>query len=223
MNRDVLRGKKAAIFDMDGTIIDTLPIWGNVDIKFLSKRGLPVPDDYFKLISLMSFEEAAQYTKERFSLVDRPEEIIAEWIDFAEQEYVESAKVFPNVVEYLEELKSGGIKIALATSAIKRFYESALTSNNILEFFDVLCSVDEAGAGKEKPDIYYLAMKKLEIKPCECVIFEDVEEAALSALKTGASVYLVDRSGPLKNIHNDHININIKTIRGFDKAPIIKY
>ncbi|MCL2087073.1 MAG: HAD family phosphatase [Oscillospiraceae bacterium] len=208
---------KAVIFDMDGTIIDTLQIWGDVDRKFLSKRGLPVPPDYLKSISLMSFDCAAQYTRERFSLNESVEDILNEWIEFAEHEYVNSAKLFPHVLEYLDELKKSGVKIALATAAIKRFYEKALSANGILSYFDVLCSVEEVGVGKTEPAVYLLTMKKLGVEPHECVIFEDVEQAAITAVKTGAKVYLVHSKNPLEQ---EHENINV--IEDFRQAPLVQ-
>ena len=107
----------AAIFDMDGTIMDSLGVWEHIDTAFLEgRRGIKVPDDYVHKISAMSFSEIADYTKERFNLPDTPEELMAEWTDMAEYEYTHNIKAKDGVREYIEKLKALNKKIVLCTS-----------------------------------------------------------------------------------------------------------
>ena len=117
---------KGAIFDLDGTIIDSMDVWETIDIKFLEKRNITMPNDYIEKINSMSFEEVAKYTIERFNLNESVDSLIKEWNDMAIYEYSNNIKLKPNVKEYLVKLKKHDIKIGLATSSPKELYELAV-------------------------------------------------------------------------------------------------
>ena len=70
---------KGAIFDLDGTLLDSMWVWNQVDIDFLGKRGFDVPPDYPKAIAAMGFHETAEYTIKRFDLKEKVKDVIAEW------------------------------------------------------------------------------------------------------------------------------------------------
>ena len=127
----------AAIFDMDGTILDSLGVWEKIDNDFLEKkRGIAVPPDYVHAISAMSFEEIARYTIQRFNLSESPEALMREWTDMAEHEYANNIKIKPYVKEYIQKIKAMGKKIALCTSSPKSFYEPAVKNNGIYDLFE---------------------------------------------------------------------------------------
>lgn len=173
------------IFDLDGTLIDSAHIWHDIDVRFLAKRGLDIPDDYAKIISVMNFRDAAEYTKKRFSLDDSPEDMIKEWFDMALYEYANNLKVKPHAAEFLNEMKKRGAGIALATASHKELYRAVLKSNGILECFDWFSSTDEVENGKGHPDVYEHAAKGLGLKADECVVFEDIIEGIRGAKAGG--------------------------------------
>lgn len=177
------------IFDMDGTIMDSLDVWENIDHAFLEgRRGIKVPQDYVNAIAAMSFSEIADYTKERFNLPDTPEELMAEWTDMAEYEYTHNIKAKKGAKEYIEKLKSLGKKIVLCTSSPRHFYEGALKNNGIYHLFDSFTNTCEAGEGKNSTRVYLLAAEKVGAEPSECIVFEDVLSAATTAKKAGMAV-----------------------------------
>ena len=179
----------AAIFDMDGTIMDSLGIWERIDYEFLeNKRGIKVPDDYVHNIAAMSFSEIAHYTKKRFNLSDTPEELMQEWTDMAIHEYSHNVLMKPFVKEFIEYLKNNGKKIVLCTSSPEYFFKPALKNNGIYELFDAFANTCEAGVGKENPKVYHLAAKKAGKAPERCLAFEDVITAAQTAKKAGMLV-----------------------------------
>ena len=92
---------KGAIFDLDGTVLDSMDVWERVDIAFLDKRGFAVPEDYAVKICSMSFAEAAVYTADLFSLPENPEDIISEWNSMAIDEYSHRVGMKPFVLDYL--------------------------------------------------------------------------------------------------------------------------
>ncbi|WP_419725787.1 HAD family hydrolase [Terrisporobacter petrolearius] len=165
---------KGAIFDLDGTLIDSMGVWEKIDKEFLKKRNIDMPSDYIEKINSMSFEKVAQYTIERFNLQEIEEDLIKEWNEMAIYEYSNNITTKPNVKEYLAKLKENNIRIGLSTSSPKILYESVLKNNHIYEYFDVLVSLEDVKRDKNYPDIYLLTAERLDLNPQDCVGFEDV-------------------------------------------------
>lgn len=172
---------EAAIFDLDGTLLNSMDVWEQIDISFLQKRGLPVPADYVTEICARSFEEAAQYTIDLFGLSETVTDIIKEWNDMAAYEYAHNVKLLPYALDYLLRLKSHGIKLAVATGLPEELFLPCLENNSVLGLFDTLCSTDEVMRGKEFPDVFELAAKRLQTAPERCIVFDDVLPAVKSA------------------------------------------
>lgn len=181
---------KAAIFDLDGTLLDSMGVWDQVDIDFLSRRGITVPDDYMTTVAAMQFRQIAEYTISRFNLDDTPEQLMDEWDNMARIAYATVVEAKPHAVEYLTSLKKSGAKLAVATSLPPSLREPAMSHVGILDFFDVTVSVDDVGdVGKDKPDIYLLAAQRLGVKPSDCTVFEDLLTAIRSARAAGMKVW----------------------------------
>jgi HAD superfamily hydrolase (TIGR01509 family) len=179
---------KGIIFDLDGTLIDSNAVWSNVDDIFLKQRGFEVPDDYNEAISVCGFYQAAVYTIERFGLMDMPVEVIAEWNKIALDLYKNNVVLKPYVLEYLEHCRMAGLKMAVATASPPEVVEAVLKSNGIFDYFDVVVSVGGEIRGKDYPDIYIEAARRLHESPQSCIVFEDVAKAAASAKAAGAYV-----------------------------------
>ena len=149
---------KGAIFDLDGTLLDSMGVWDQVDIDFLSKRGIDVPDDYMTKVAAMQFRQIAEYTIARFSLTDTPEELMDEWDHMARVMYATVVEAKPYAREYLAQLKESGAKLAVATSLPPMLREPAMKHVGIFDYFDEVVSVDDAGGvRKDQPDVYLLA------------------------------------------------------------------
>ena len=143
---------KGAIFDLDGTLLDSMGVWDQVDIDFLSKRGIDVPDDYMTKVAAMQFRQIAEYTIARFSLTDTPEELMDEWDHMARVMYATVVEAKPYAREYLAQLKESGAKLAVATSLPPMLREPAMKHVGIFDYFDEVVSVDDAGdVGKDQP------------------------------------------------------------------------
>ena len=183
---------RAAIFDLDGTLLDSMYVWELVDDLFFEARGLKTPEGYAKAIAGMSYRESALYTKKRYGLPETWEEIVEEWTKLAEREYRESVKLKPNAARYLNRLKSEGVKLAAATAMPPRLFVPCLESNGVLGLFDQLLSTSDAGGGgKRTGRIYLLAAERLGVPPSECAVFEDVYEGVSGARRAGMRVYCV--------------------------------
>lgn len=183
----MLKNIKAAIFDMDGTLIDSMWIWRTIGVNYLKKRNIKMPSLKDK-IGHLNFKQTAEYFKTTFNLPDSPEEIMQEWNDMAYEEYANNIKLKPGASEFLFFLKTRGIKIGLATSNCKELLDLGLKSTGIYDYFDSITTIDEVSRGKEFPDIYLLAAEKLNVAPQNCMVFEDILPAMLSAKSAGMKV-----------------------------------
>lgn len=181
---------KAAIFDLDGTLLDSMGVWDQVDIDFLGKRGIEVPPDYMIKVSSMQFRQIAEYTIARFGLKDTPEELMQEWDDMVRVAYSTTVEAKPGALDYLRDLKSAGVKMGVATSLPPQLREPALRHVGMLDLFDDIVSVDDANdVGKDQPDVYLLTAERLGVKPADCTVFEDLLVGIKSAKSVGMKVW----------------------------------
>ena len=176
---------RGAIFDLDGTILDSMGVWRKIDEDFLGRRGFEVPQDYVEKIKTLDYQSAAEYTIARFSLNDQPEDLITEWKQMAEEAYAHHIFLKPYVKEYMMQLKQAGIKIALATVSDNTLSIPALKNNGVFEYFDAFVTTQEVGKGKDFPDVYIKAAEKLGLNPGLCIVFEDVLKCIIGAKKGG--------------------------------------
>ena len=174
-----------AIFDLDGTLLDSMGVWAQIDVDFLKKRGIHVPQNYFEAIAHLNFRACADYTIARFNLRESPEAVMAEWHDMAVCAYRERVALRPTAYEYLIALKEKGVRLAVATGGQRELFEPALKRCGIYELFESITTLNEVSRGKGFPDIYLRAAEKLGVSPGECTVFEDIYEAVCGAKAGG--------------------------------------
>ena len=175
MNRENwLKNIEGAVFDLDGTLLDSSWVWEKVDEKFLGDRGFQVPDDYVDEISPLGAERAAVYTIERFGLNEDKDDIVREWIKMAKKEYATEVVCKPYAKEFLEELHKLNIKMAVATSSDRELFMKTLEREGILKYSQKIVTVDEVERGKGYPDIYEEAARRIKVNPHKCLVFEDI-------------------------------------------------
>lgn len=189
---DLLKNKKAVLFDLDGTLVDSMWVWRDIDIDFLSAIGQTLPDDLQKCIEGMSFTETAEYFKKRFNIDDDIEDIKIKWNKMAYNKYTSEVKLKKGAKEFLERLKSDGILTGIASSNSMTLIEGALKAEGVLEYFDAITTGCEAGAGKPAPDIYLLAAKKLNVSPSECLVFEDIPMGIMAGNSAGMTTVAIE-------------------------------
>ena len=181
----LLSKKKAAIFDFDGTLLDSMGVWLEVDRVFLARRGIALPDDYAEAISPMGFPAAAAYTKKRFALDEDEDAIMAEWHALAVDAYANHVALKHGVLDYLTSLRRRGIPFAAATASQAVFYLPALRRLGIADWFSSITEISEVSRGKGNPDIYLRAAEKLGMAAVDCAVFEDIVPGVRGALAGG--------------------------------------
>lgn len=182
---DRLSSFHAAIFDLDGTLIDSMGVWSEIDARFLGSRGFALTPDYTAAVGVMSFREGAEYTIRRYGLSETPEELVAEWTAMVEDEYAHRIGLKPFVRDYLASLAGRGVALAVATASPPELYEPVLKRNGVYGLFRAFATVGEVKHGKGSPDVYLLAAERLGARPGDCVVFEDILRGVRSAKAAG--------------------------------------
>lgn len=186
----MMKDIKAAVFDLDGTLIRSRGVWSEIDVQFFKKRGKSVPEDYCAAVSTMNFRTAAEYTKELLGISDSVDSIMQEWQDMAVYEYTHIIPEVDGAAEFLRHLKAKGIKIGLATANSEALYGPVLERLGVLGLFDSFATTAQVERGKGFPDVYELACQKLDVQPEYTMVFEDIIEgirgAKMGGFKTAA-------------------------------------
>lgn len=170
----MLENVEGIIFDLDGTIVDSMGVWKAVDQEFLRRRGLPLPKGLNKELESMEFTETARYFKRRFDLPDTVEEIIGEWMEMVQDQYRNKVPMKPGLKGFLEYAHGKGIRMGVASSNHTDLVRAALEGHKIEGFFSVIVTCGEVERAKPEPDVYLEAARRLEIPAERCLVFEDI-------------------------------------------------
>lgn len=186
-----MKNIEAVIFDLDGTLIDSMSIWAQIDQDYLKEFNIAVPENLHEEITHLTLTQTANYFKIHFNIRDDEATIIKRWNDMALYHYSNTIKLKEGVVEYLDYLKSKNIKISLATSNSIPLLEATLKHNNIYHYFEAITVTEEVKKSKSNPDVYLLAASKINVKPENCLVFEDIVQAVKGAKLAGMTVYAI--------------------------------
>ena len=185
---DILKNIDAVIFDLDGTLVDSMWMWETIDIEYLARYGLEFPKDLQRSIEGMSFSETAAYFKERFNLPDSLDQIKSDWNEMAWDKYLHEVPLKEGVREFLEHLKAKNIPAGIATSNSRELVDLIIDKHNISEYFTSVRTSCEVDKGKPSPDIYLLVAMDLMVEPKRCLVFEDVIHGVMAGKNANMKV-----------------------------------
>lgn len=189
----MLKDIEAIIFDVDGTLIDSMWIWTDIDELFLEKYNLEKPEGFHEGMEGMSYSETAQYFLDLFpSLPHTREELEEEWYDMAYEIYTTQMELKKGAYEFIKAMHEKGIKLGIATSNNRELAEGTLRNNKVFEYMGSIWTSCEAGAGKPNPAVYLNVAKELGVSPEKCLVFEDVSNGILAGKNAGMKVCAVD-------------------------------
>ncbi len=183
---------EAVIFDLDGTLIDSMGIWEDVDKVFLGRRNIDVPADLFEDMSTgNNFQGLAQHFKDRFQLTDTIEEIMKEWTEQVVEYYLHHIPVKDGVADLLQYLQDKSIPMAIGTSNSIFLTESVLGRHQLLPYFQYIVTGSEVEHGKPFPDIYLKTAQMLGIEPGKCLVIEDSLQGVQAGKAAGMQVVAI--------------------------------
>ncbi len=175
----------AAIFDMDGTLVDSLDVWENADAKFLEKMGICYDSVLNVKMKTLHFISACELLKDYFNLESSIDEIASQIMEIVREDYETGIPLKAGVLEYLNFLEKRNVKMCVATANVKSLAEACLKALNIYDKFEFVITADEVGVGKENPLVFETAAKKLGVLPENTVVIEDSYHAICSAKSAG--------------------------------------
>ncbi len=187
----MLEDVKAVLFDLDGTLVDSMWMWRDIDIEYLGKYGIEFPEDLQSEIEGMSFSETALYFKNRFHLNESLEQIKDEWNKMAQDKYRNEVPLKEGALEFLQYLKENNIKAGIATSNSRELVDIIIDKLEIKDYFQSIRTSCEVERGKPAPDIYLLVSKDLCVNADRCLVFEDVVSGVKAGKNAGMRVCAV--------------------------------
>lgn len=178
--------QRYAIFDMDGTLLDSMPYWRNILNEYL---GIKISRDYAEKIANMNVTESVALTIKTFGLQKSVQQVFDEMSELMKYHYLNDVVPKTGVLQYLKRLKENNVRMCVASASPPKLLRAALMRFEMIDFFDFLCSTEDGFADKNNPDIFLYCAEKLNSKPAETAVFED----SYAAIKTAkaADFYVV--------------------------------
>ncbi|MBK5247015.1 MAG: HAD family phosphatase [Peptostreptococcaceae bacterium] len=214
------------IFDIDGTILDSMSIWDKAAEMFLNSMSIEAENGLGKTMFSMSMTNGAEYLKDRYLLDMDVDAIMAGINNTIEEFYYYQVQLKEGVEHCLKEMEQIGIKMVAATSSDRQVVERALKRLNVMNFFERIFTCTEIGVGKVKPDIYLAAAEYMGTPPKDTWVFEDALYAIQTAKNAGFRTVGVFDNSSIVNLEEIKriSDIYLKKIDNFDvflkKAPL---
>jgi len=175
----------AVIFDLDGTLLDSLSAWEHSGTNFLRTQGITPPEGMDEELVQLSLLDGARLIKERFNLPQEPEEILRLTLEPVRRHYFEDITFKPGVLETLFYLRSQGVKMCVATASHRDFAVAALERLGVLDMFEFVITCDEVGVGKRSPAVYEEALRRMGTDKTRTLVAEDAWYALDTARRAG--------------------------------------
>lgn len=177
--------KRYCIFDMDGTLTDSMGLWQNLGREYLLSKGVE-PDGQLRwMIKAMTMTESAAYFMEAYSISGPPAKIVREMEEMMDAHYRRDVPLKPGVREYLLAKKAQGVHLSVATATAEPLARSCFRRLGVEDLFECIVSCETLGVSKERPDVFLLAAERMGASPADCAVFEDTLYAARTAHQAG--------------------------------------
>ena len=185
---------KGAIFDLDGTLLDSMFIWDTIGEDYLRSLGKEPHEDLKETFMTLTLEEAAEYYREHYGVTLSVKEIVDGVNSMVEQTYRTKVTLKPGIAEYLAWLKENGVRMCVATVTDRYLVEETLERLGVRHYFSEIFTCAEVGFGKDKPIIYQKALEHLGTEKSDTYVFEDLPFALNTAKTDGfPTVGIYDR------------------------------
>ncbi len=198
--------KRFAIFDMDGTLIDSMPVWRGLGAGFLRLHGVTPPDNLRKIIAPLTLPQSAEYFR-TLGVAGTTGEIVDALNGYMRAQYETTIDLRKGVVSYLDALKAVGVRCCVATATDEALARICLKRLGLLQYFEFIVSCETIGVGKTDPAVYHAAAERLGAAPADIVVYEDAPYAAETAKQAG--YYVVGVYDPSAERHQERLKLTI--------------
>lgn len=176
---------KAIIFDIDGTLIDSLDAWADSDREFLAEHNIPYDPIISERLKTMHYNSAVRFFLDEYNIPLSFEETAERINEIIKHKYLHEIEAKPYVIDFIRLCYDKGIKMCAATSNLKELAVGALTNRGIARFLEFIITSDEIGSGKDNPEIFLHSAEKMGVSPENTAVFEDSLHAAKTAAAAG--------------------------------------
>jgi len=191
---------KAAIFDLDGLLIDSEPLWQEAEIKVFRSVGVPLTGELCRETVGVRLDDVVRHWYEKFPWHGESVEVVETRIlEEVIRLIVNRGKPMPGVRETIDMLVAAKYELAVASSSPMRLIRAALETFGLIEYFSVLHSAEAEDEGKPHPAVYLSAMSRLGVDPSNCIAFEDTAIGVRAAKSAGAWVIAVPDPADISN------------------------
>lgn len=184
-----------AIFDLDGTLLDSWCVWNSLAAWLLATQDIPAPPRIQEEVAAMSLAEAVDYLRSRYGLQGGTETLAAACYAHIGQAYTHTLPLMPGAAAHVRRLKAAGVRMGVATASDEALARAALKRLELLPAFDFILTEAMVGCSKRQPDIYLEAARRLGLQPGQCTVYEDAPHALATARGAGFSVVEVGPAG----------------------------
>ena len=182
---------RGTIFDVDGTLLDSMFIWDTIGEAYLRSIGYQPKENLNETFKNMSLHQAARYYQTEYGVTRSIDEIMDGVNAMLERYYRFEVPLKPGVAELLERLRQDGVKLCIATATDRHLVEAALDRCGVLSCFGEIFTCNEVGHGKDEPDIFEAALRFLGTRREETLVFDDALYAVRTAKEAGFPVAAV--------------------------------
>lgn len=209
---------RGAIFDMDGVLLDSMPVWDKAGGWYIESQGKVPEEGLTEVLFTKSMHESARYMQEHYQIAKSEDEIVAGVIEVIHQQYAEMIPAKSGVIDFLRRLKEAGVQVTVATSSDRVLAKAGLTRVGAMKYIDTIFTCNEIGKSKEHPDVYLEAWKSMKIAKEETWVFEDVLHGIRTAKEAGfqtVGVYDASSDANTEKIYQESV-IYLKDFTDFE-------
>lgn len=182
----------AAIFDMDGLLIDSEPLWQDAEIATYAPFDVPVTRELCRATAGRRIDEVLSLWHERFDWQGPPvEEMVDRVLAEVTRLIVDKGEALPGVHATMQRLRESGMKLAIASSSPPPLIEAVVRKFELAEFLHITHSGIHESRGKPHPAVFLTAAKKLGVEPNRCLVFEDAPAGVAAGKAAGMTVIAV--------------------------------